>query len=603
MITWQVKQQIIDQTNIVEVVGEVVQLSKKGSSYFGLCPFHNDRHPSMSVNQEKKMFNCFSCNTKGNVIYFWSRFNHISEDQATIQLAKRIGIEISESDNKEAIQNERLYKVMNEASNFYQFYLNNSEEGLVALDYLKARGIDEKIRNELKIGLASSERDYLNKALNQKNCSELDQIEVGLVKLDDKNNTYDTFRERIMFPITNPSGQIVGFSGRIYTKSDQAKYINSVDNAIFHKGQILYHFHEALDAIKKNDKIFLLEGFMDVIACMKAGINYGVATMGTALTSEHIKLILSATKNIVLFFDGDGAGINAMKKSCGILAGYGILPKAIVLPNNLDPDEYVKNFGVEKFLKYITENEKSAYQWLYDLALKNYIKGDLESTEKFKKEVFNFIRISKQNTIIEHFIRKLSTDTDISYDILVKDFGKSIYTTPSIEESFEIEQKKIKKPVRNNKIKPKVVRAYQIILRHMIESKEQFLIFNDKFSDTFYLDNSLIIYFEFIKKMALFYVDQEVMDHDDFLEIAKKLDEANGVTKYTDLAKTIFEDSLVNPKDLVEFEQCMKTIMECQTDLSRIRLYNKALETNDIDDIRNFENVRKDHVKILPREE
>lgn len=200
-----------------------------------------------------------------------------------------------------------------------------------------------------------------------------------------------------MFPITNPSGQIVGFSGRIYTKSDQAKYINSVDNAIFHKGQILYHFHEALDAIKKNDKIFLLEGFMDVIACMKAGINYGVATMGTALTSEHIKLILSATKNIVLFFDGDGAGINAMKKSCGILAGYGILPKAIVLPNNLDPDEYVKNFGVEKFLKYITENEKSAYQWLYDLALKNYIKGDLESTEKFKKK---FLTLSEyQNKI------------------------------------------------------------------------------------------------------------------------------------------------------------------------------------------------------------
>ena len=113
MISWQVKQQIIDQTNIVEVVGEVVQLSKKGSSYFGLCPFHNDRHPSMSVNQEKKMFNCFSCNTKGNVIYFWSRFNHISEDQATIQLAKRIGIEISESDNKEAIKNERLYKITN----------------------------------------------------------------------------------------------------------------------------------------------------------------------------------------------------------------------------------------------------------------------------------------------------------------------------------------------------------------------------------------------------------------------------------------------------------------------------------------------------------
>ena len=347
MISQNIKKQIIDQTNIVEVVGEVVQLTKKGSSYFGLCPFHNDNHPSMSVNNEKKMFNCFSCNTKGNVIYFMSRFHNITDDQATIMLAKRLGIEISEASTKEAIKQERLLKVMNDATLFYQFYLNNSEEGLEAKKYLFSRGIDEDIIKKLKIGLASSERNYLNLALKQKNHSELDQIELGLIKNDDTNTSYDVFRNRIIFPIENNNGQVVGFSGRIYRDNNQAKYINSSDNEIFHKGKILYHFHDAIPAVRENNKIIIFEGFMDVIAAIRANIHYGVATMGTALTNDHIKAILSLTKNIILCFDGDEAGIHAMKRSAMLFANYQIIPKAIVLPNNQDPDEYVKENGLD----------------------------------------------------------------------------------------------------------------------------------------------------------------------------------------------------------------------------------------------------------------
>lgn len=616
MISKEIKDQIIDQTNIVEIVGEVVQLTKKGSSYFGICPFHDDKNPSMSVSREKKVFNCFSCHTKGTVIRFYSLFNHLTEDQATIKLAQRLGITISEKESKEEQLKERLVKVTTEAKHFYHFYLNNSQEGLLAKEYLQNRGITQDIIDKLEIGLASIEKDYLHQALNNKKCYELDQIEVGLVKLNEKNEAYDVFRERIMFPVTNMAGQVVGFSGRIYKKSDQAKYINSPETKIFHKGQILYHFYEAYDAIKRNDKIILLEGFMDVIACLKAGIENGVATMGTALTQDHIKNILSVTKNITLCFDGDSAGILAMKKSCQLLANFGVIPRAIVLPNNLDPDEYLKAYGKEQLVRYFNENEKSAYQWMYDLAIKNLVKGDLESSEKFKKEVFAFIRISKQNSIIEYFLKKLADDLGLSLETIRNDFGqiknqfddRSFMEFNQIDNYFDntinqTDELPIIKPIKQTKIKKKVYVAYHIIIRHLIDSKLKLLKFNDKFGSTLYLDSSLIIYFEIIKKMGIYYADNDEMDEEDFLEICKKLDNANSSNEYVAKAKEILESKFVNTKDEVEFEQCIKTIEQCIKELSQTKLYNRAIDSSNTEDIKNFESLRKENVRIVSKEE
>lgn len=605
MISRQIKDRIIDQTNIVEVVGEVVQLTKKGSSYFGLCPFHDDNHPSMSVNREKRIFNCFSCHTKGNVIHFFALYHHLTEDQATIQLAKRLGITISESQSKEELLKERLIKVTTEAKNFYHFYLNNSNEGLVAKAYLQKRGIHQQIIDQLGIGLASNAKDYLYQALHAKNCSELDQIEVGLVKLNEKNVAYDVFKERIMFPITNMSGQVVGFSGRVYKPSDQAKYINSPETSIFHKGEILYHFYEALDAIKKKDKVILLEGFMDVIACMKAGIEYGVATMGTALTKEHIKSILRVTKHITLCFDGDEAGILAMKRSCGLLASFNILPKAIVLPNNLDPDEYQMSYGSEQLVKYLNENEKSAYEWLYELALKKYVKGDLESGERFKKEVFACVTIAKQNTIIDHFLNKLALDLNVSLESLKRDFNQNNYLQMPIDYSNQITndmQVEVIKPAKKIRIKKKVYTAYHIIIRHLLDSKLKLLEFNDKFGSTLYLDSSLVIYFEIIKKMGIFYADNDEMDQEDFLTICQNLDLANGKEMYVKCAKEILANQLVNTKDNLEFEQCLKAIEQCINELSQAKLYNRAIDSKTDEDIKNFESLRKENVKIVSKE-
>ncbi len=606
MISRQIKNQIVDQTNIVEVVGEVVQLTKKGSSYFGLCPFHDDKHPSMSVNQEKRLFNCFSCHTKGNVIHFYALFHHITEDQATISLAKRLGITISTASTEEEIKKERLVKATTEAQNFYAFYLNNSNEGLVAKEYLAKRGINQALIEQLGIGLASSEKDYLHQALNNKNIHELDQVEVGLVKLNNQNVAYDVFKERIMFPITNLVGQVVGFSGRIYKKTDQPKYINSPETTIFHKGEILYHFHESLDAIKKQNKVILLEGFMDVIACLKAGLSNGVATMGTALTKEHIKVILQVTKNITLCFDGDEAGILAMKRSCSLLATFGILPKAVILPNNLDPDEYLQAYGKEQFIKYFVENEKSAYEWLYVLASKNFLKGDLESSERLKKEVFDFIRLARQNTIIEHFLNKLAQDLGVSFASIEKDFQKSGYLQmPSnfVEPKEALDVPKKKEVLEKPKIKRKVYTAYNVIIRHLLDSKLKLLEFNDKFGSTLYLDSSLIIYFEIIKKMGIFYADNDEMDQEDFLNLCQKLDEANGNELYTKLAKEILANRLVNTKDNIEFEQCLKTIDQCMKELSEKKLYIRAIDSKTEEDIKNFEIIRKENVKIVSKED
>ena len=605
MISRQIKDQIIDQTNIVEVVSEVVQLTKKGSSYFGLCPFHDDNHPSMSVNREKKIFNCFSCHTKGNVIHFFALYHHLTEDQATIQLAKRLGITISENQSKEEIIKERLIKVTTEAKNFYHFYLKNSNEGLVAKEYLQKRGIDQNMIDQLGIGLASDAKDYLHQALNAKNCSELDQIEVGLVKLNEKNSAYDVFRERIIFPITNMSGQVVGFSGRIYKKSDQAKYINSPETTIFHKGQILYHFYEALDAIKKNDKIIILEGFMDVIACIKAGIQYGVATMGTALTKEHIKSILKITKQITLCFDGDEAGIMAMKRACSLLADFNVMPKAIVLPNNLDPDEYQMSYGSENLIQYFHDNEKSAYEWLYDLALKRFVKGDLESGEQFKKEVFASITIAKQHTVIDHFLNKLSVDLGVSFESLKSDFQKNTYLQSPVEyadQTINTIQTETITRIKKKQIKKKVYIAYRIIIRHLLDSKLKLLEFNDKFGSTLYLDSSLVTYFEIIKKMGIFYADNDEMDQEDFLTICQNLDKANGSEVYVKLAEDILANPLVNTKDSLEFEQCLKAIEQCVNELSQTKLYNRAIDSKTDEDIQNFESLRKENVKIVSKE-
>ncbi len=490
MISSATTRKVIEATDIVEVVGEYVSLKKKGTSYFGLCPFHDDKNPSMSVSGEKKIFNCFSCNTKGNVIYFVSKYENISMEQATIKLAKRAGIKIEDAISTQNEKTTRLLRVMEEAYNFYRFYLYNSDEGKVALAYLKARGIDDDIIKKHKIGLAPKNLDYLHQALNRKQITTLDQIELGLVK-DVNGKVHDIFRNRIMFSITNASGQIVGFSGRIYEKSDQAKYINSTENALFHKGEILYNYDQAAREARKKNQIFLFEGFMDVIACEKAGLNNAVASMGTAMTSEHVKMLTQITKNIVLFFDGDEAGIKAMKRSAQMLARNRIIPNAVLLPDDLDPDEYIAKYGTDKFNGYVLGNMKNVYLILYELAYKNVYLEDFMSVETFKKQVFDFIKLANSDVITSYFINRLSEDLKIDVDLIKSDLNaykpyndtydyNQVYMNEPVKkvETINVQKKK------NVKVTSSVIMAYQTVIKQAVFSKEALSVFFETLTTT-----------------------------------------------------------------------------------------------------------------------
>lgn len=583
MISYQIKRRVINETNIIDIVSEYVSLKKKGNSMFGLCPFHNDNNPSMSVSDKVKMYNCFSCGAKGNVISFVSRIENITEDQATIKLAKKLGIEIDERKNAQAIKEERLIKVMEDANSFYKFYLKNSDEGVKALEYLHNRGITDEIIDEFEIGLSSINKDFLYLALSKNNHNILDAINLGLIKENDNDAYTDTFRNRIMFPVKNRYGKVVGFSGRIYTESNQAKYINSIENEIFHKGEILYNYHNAIQAIRQNDSVYLFEGFMDVIAAKKAGIHNCVATMGTALTNEHVNMLLSLTKNIILCFDGDSAGIKAMKRSAFMLSKYNNMPNSVVLPDGLDPDEYLNKYGVTKFTNYLETNRKNVYYWLYDLAYQKMIPNDLVSVETFKNEVFEFLRITKEESIHSFFFKKLANDIDVSVDKIIENFGSIKQTeNESINNNHDYfvsnnskQEKTITRAIKKQiKITKKIEIAYNSIIKHAIYSKDRFArFFESSQVDSLIrypgkeLANQYLILVEFLN----FYSQNEFIGIENLHLIFENQPEL------LDLSLRILNDKLIDHTKLENFEECLKAITDFYKKQDQIDAYNEAI--------------------------
>ena len=614
MLPYQLKRRVVNETNIIEVVSEYVQLKKKGNSMFGLCPFHNDNNPSMSVSDKVKMYNCFSCGAKGNVINFVSKIENITEDQATLKLAKRLGIEIDEKKNAQTIKEERLIKVMEDSHEFYKFYLKNSDEGKQAIEYLHKRGITDDIINEFEIGLSSINKDYLYLALSKKNHNMLDAINLGLVKEDQNDAYYDTFRSRIMFPIKNRYGKVVGFSGRIYTESNQAKYINSIESDIFHKGEILYNYHNAIQSIRQNDSVYLFEGFMDVIAAKRAGINNCVATMGTALTTEHVNMLLSLTKNIILCFDGDSAGIKAMKRSAFMLSKYNNMPNSVVLPDGLDPDEYLNKYGPEKLINCLDVNKKNVYYWLYELAYNKMIPNDIASVEMFKNEVFDFLRIANQESIIAFFIKKLSNDLEVSVEKLYENFtvtkapsypSDEYKTFKNVDETIEVlPQPVIKKvPKKEMKISKRIEIAYNSIIKHSIYSKNRFA----KFYEASSID-SMIRYpgKELTNQYLVLIAFQTYYSMSDFLGIENLHLIFENQPELLEFTLNILNDRLIDHTKSDNFEECLNTIVQFYKKQDQINAYNEAVlnasSNKFFEKTNEFVKLKEESIKIVRKE-
>lgn len=355
----QLAEHIRAKISIVDVVGRYVQLSKSGNNHKGLCPFHNEATPSFLVSEEKGIYKCFGCGEGGDAISFVSKMEGINYSEALTQLAKNANVEqgvikkLEQNNNRYNFEKE--FVVLNFVQGFYQYYLLNTEEGKIALDYLMARGVTKELIVQFGIGLAPRDGQLLVKALEVNNHSFEAAKSAGIIGQSDQGDYYSQFKSRIMFQVTNERGNTVGFSGRMYLQEDvaQAKYVNSPESRVFQKSQLVYNLYEARKIARTSGRLLLFEGFLDVIAASRAGLKESVATMGTALTTTHANVLSQHAKEVILVFDGDKAGLAATAKAIPILLSSGLQVQIVVIPEGLDPDEYIKQKGVDSFLKLI----------------------------------------------------------------------------------------------------------------------------------------------------------------------------------------------------------------------------------------------------------
>ena len=423
--------------NIIDIISEYLPLTQRGRNYFGVCPFHDDHSPSMSVSPDLQIYTCFSCGATGNVFKFIMDYENISFMEAVKLIASKGGIDVDIASFKpKKVVNNELYEMYDIARKFYQNNIN-SDYGKQAKAYLAERQIDEEIIKEFGIGLSLIKNDILTNLFLKKEYKNEDILKSGLV-IQGKSGFHDIYINRIMFPLTNLEGKTVGFSGRIYNNEDASKYINTKETEIFKKGELLYNYHRAKDECRMKQTVIIVEGFMDVIRAYTIGIKNVVASMGTAITKQQATLLKRLAPNIILLFDGDSAGEKATVSCIEELSKIGVTPKVVRLEEDLDPDDYIKKYGKEKFISKLN-NPLNVMEFKM-----SYLKGKHNLNDTV--ELANYINscISELNKIDDDILReitlkKLANEAGIEEDLLRSKLVK--VTKPKKEEK--------KRPVLN----------------------------------------------------------------------------------------------------------------------------------------------------------
>ena len=409
--------EIRKSVDIVDVISKYVPLVARGKNFFGVCPFHDDHSPSMSVSKDKQIYKCFSCGATGNVFNFIQDYENISFPEALKILADMAGISVSGLNVKSSKQdtNKALYDIYEVSS---KLYINNlsTNYGIKAKEYLHNRGINDDLIREFEIGLSLKEKDLLTRLLVKKGFSNKDMLDSGLIIKNDYGYS-DIYSNRIMFPLYDVSGKIVGYSGRIYNGEDTSKYINTRETAIFKKGEILYNYHRAKESCRKKNVVIITEGFMDVIRCHSVGVTNVVAAMGTAFTKEHVMLIRKLARDVILCFDGDKAGAHATESCINLLLEYNITPKVVRLPENLDPDEFILKYGKDKFIDMLNNPIN-----IMDFKL-SYLKNDKDLTSSvdmssYVNSVIEELKKIDDDILREISLKKISEESKLDIDFL-----------------------------------------------------------------------------------------------------------------------------------------------------------------------------------------
>ena len=574
-ISVELANEIQNRCDIVDIISRYVSLKKTGSNnYFGLCPFHNDKnHASMSVNQTRQIFNCFTCHKAGNVFTFLSLYLNITYYEAVGMLGNELGYDIKVSGKKTTKYDEE-YKIYDLATKFYQNNLY-SNLGRGAISYLDKRNINSDTIKKFKIGLSLT-KSNLTPFLENKNYTIDKLTSIGLTN----ENGKDIFINRIMFPLFDVSGNVVAFSGRIYNTVDDSKYINTKQTDIFIKGNMLYNYHNVKK--EKQDCVIVMEGFMDVIRADTVGITNCVATMGTAFTKEHLNLLKRISNNIILCFDGDSAGENATSLALNVIDDEEVTIKVIRLPDNLDPDEYITKYGKDRF-DILIQNSISSIDFKMNLLKRNKNLVNVNDISKYIDEVIKELINTNDNILVELKLKELSKEYNLEYDTL-----KYKYVNYLQNKKVEIKQPTVIQNNNNNNIKLKQYeKAEYYLIYYMLNSSN---IVHEVSNRVIYFPDDLIRYLfneieSYLNKYGIIKISSfmnYIIDKQDLMDMLNKIISYVKKEEYTKEEIDDYINVVNNYLKKEKVNNLKKQLAEEIDPIKKVEILNKIMEVKGV---------------------
>ncbi|MBG9773765.1 DNA primase [Brevibacillus laterosporus] len=426
--------QVRAAVDIVDVVGEYVQLKKRGRAYLGLCPFHSEKTPSFNVNAERQFYHCFGCHAGGDVFSFVMQVEQLSFPEALQKLADRVGLTppapLAHEDNPMQSVKAKMYEAYRFVAKLYHYVLTSTPYGSEALRYLENRGFTRTTIDEYMIGFAPESWDFVKDNLVKRNFPLELMVEAGLLSSNDRGRVYDKFRKRVIFPIQDSQGEVIGFGGRSIDGSEP-KYLNSPETLLFNKSRTIFNLHRARSQMRKRNQVILFEGYADVIAAWQAGISNGIATLGTAFTEQQAHLIRRNTDQVILCYDGDIAGQDATAKAIDQLQKAGCTVRIAPLPQGSDPDDYIRQYGAEQFSQQVLLQAMPVTSFqLKHLRSKTVIQDEADKAE-YVRQALEFI-VTLPNAIErDMYERQLSEEYSLSLEA-VKTEAKKLYKQQKI---------------------------------------------------------------------------------------------------------------------------------------------------------------------------
>lgn len=560
--------EIRNSLDIVEIISNYLPLTSKGKNYFGVCPFHDDHSPSMSVSKEKQIYTCFSCGATGNVFKFIQDYENISFLEAVKKCADIAHVYIDIGQAKEKNKHQELYDIYELSQKFYQNNIN-TELGKKAKEYLNNRKLDESIIKEFGIGLSLNEKDLLTKLLKSKKYDDKTLIRSGLVN-ENNYQLNDVYRNRIMFPLYDLNGKVIGYNGRVYNGETENKYVNSKETDIFKKRELLYNYHRAKDEARKKHQIIIMEGPMDIIRAYTIGIKNCVAALGTAFGKEQAMLVRKLSSNVILCFDGDEAGLKATKGAIVELEKLGITPKIVRLENNSDPDDYIIKNGKDAFINKIN-NPMNIMEFKDSLLKSEYNLNNTEELANYINIMIKEIDNIDDDILKSVSINKLSKETGVDVDLIKSKLTK--------KESVNIEVKAKKEIKKLNKY----VKSEQYLIYYMLQSTDVIKMYQKKIT---HMPTEAYRHLAF--QIDMFYKEHGFINTADLItylkedkESIKAIGEITSLNLSSEINYETIEDYLNNIREYNEKNQTniYKNKLKSELDYKKkLELANKALE-------------------------